>query len=167
MQSNSARHSERSSPLSTSLSCLFSMHFVHFKEFSVKMNNCCLMSSIFKHLFGIQILLSHVRQTAPWELFNYWEREEWCWIYKFPVRLCLSVSGRQINATVTLSCFLHSYVPPCWMDDTYLARASMCWSSLLLMLVQTTEAETTHSKCFDAISQQSVKQKTFVAIRAA
>ena len=38
---------------------------------------------------------------------------------KFPVRLCLLYTGRQTNATVTLPWFLHSCIPPCWIDDIW------------------------------------------------
>lgn len=90
---------------------------------------------------------------------------ERCWISKFPVRLCLLYRSRQTNATVTLSWFMHSCVPPCWIDDI--------WHRFHMLKLfpfdacTNTGAETTDSKCFDAISQQSVKQKTFVAFYTA
>lgn len=86
---------------------------------------------------------------------------DWCRISKFPVRLCLSYRLRQTNGTVTLSWFMRSCVPPRWVDDI--------WHRFHMLKLfpfdacTNTGSETTHSKCFDAISQQSVKQKTFVA----
>lgn len=73
--------------------------------------------------------------------------------------------SRQTNATATLSWFMHSCVPPCWIDDI--------WHRFHMLKLfpfdacTNTGGETTDSKCFDAISQQSVKQKTFVAFYTA
>lgn len=68
---------------------------------------------------------------------------------------------RQTNAMVTLSWFVHFCVPPCWLDDIW-HRFHVLDRSLFDACTNT-GAETTVSKCFDAISQQSVKLKNFVA----
>lgn len=109
-----------------------------------------------------------LRQTAPQDLFHCCDSGEWRWICKFPDCVCCewgrgAVGGgsRRTNTTVTLSWFLHSCIPLCWRDDIW-HRFHMLELSLFDACTNT-EAETTVSKCFDAISQQSVKQKTFVA----
>lgn len=55
--------------------------------------------------------------------------------------------------------------PLCWLDDIW-HRFPVLDRSLFDACTNT-GAETTVSKCFDAISQQSVKQKTFVAFYTA
>ena len=69
--------------------------------------------------------------------------------------------GKAKNATVTVSWFVHSCSTQCWRDDIW-HRFHMLEFSLF-DACKDTRAEKTVPKCFDAISQQSVKQKTFVA----
>ena len=95
-------------------------------------------------------------------LIYFIERREWKWILSGCV--CIT-RGRQTNATVTHSWALHSRAPPLWIYDI--------WHRFYILerspfdACTNTGAETTVSKCFDAISQQSVKQKTFVAFDTA
>lgn len=98
--------------------------------------------------FHITFISFHHRLTAPQYLFIYlglWEKKR--------VKLSLWGGGKQI--------VMHSWDHPCWRDGIWhMFRAlQLCPFDACT----NTGNETAVSKCFDAISQQSVKQKTFVA----
>lgn len=80
-----------------------------------------------------------------------------------PVRWTSGEGGTRTNASVTLS--PASCVAPCHSDDIW-HRLQRVGGLSAFDACTNCAAETRASKCFDAISQQSVKQKTFVAFYA-
>lgn len=104
---------------------------------------------------------------APQDLSNYWRGKSDVEFVNFLSRCVCYVSGdkRMPPSHSPDFWFLHSCIPSCWIDDIWhrfhvleLSPFDACTN---------TGPETTVSKCFDAISQQSVKQKTFVAFYTA